>query len=348
MNGAWTKVLGTARRIKKPEDTETATGPLVEIFLARPLSGMEVSHRNFRQKAAATGVALLILTAVLLWAAIRMGLSPVRTMIRDLHDVPGPAGTARLAESPIPRELRPLAREINGLLDRLWGLVQLEKRFTAEAAHELRTPITLVKSTLQTALLAGRSREEHERAMQEALEDLSQLEGTAESLLVLARADAMSSSQPPTLEAVNLPDLLRSVAERFAPAAKEKGLKFMLELAPCTVRGEHEGLGRIFINLVDNAVKYAGSQGAIVLRCAPGEGEVLAAVEDSGPPIPEPDRPHLFQPFFRGATGRAAAAPGAGMGLSIAAAMARLHGARLAYEPSGGEGNRFTVRFPAL
>lgn len=347
VEGAWFRVIGAAKRVKKPEDGNVATGPLVEVVLAAPLSGLEKSNRDFRRRAAAAGVALLLLTAALLWGAIWVGLNPVRAIIRRLHGVPGTTGTERLDEGLVPSELRPLAREINSLLERLWGRVQFEKRFTAEAAHELRTPITLVKSTLQTALLAGRSREDPERALQEALEDLQRLERTAESLLILARADALLSMPHPAFEEMDLYPILKAVAERFAADADEKGLEWAFEMTPARVRGERGALERLFTNLVDNAVKYTAPGGTITLRCASTEGEVLAAVEDTGPAIPVEERPHLFQPFFRGAPGRAPGVPGSGLGLSIAATMARLHRAELTHEPGEQGGNRFVLRFPA-
>lgn len=346
MNGAAFRVLQTARRVHKPEDMEVATGPLAEVVLAKPIVSLKGANLALREKAVAVGVALLALMALLLWLAIGVGLKPVKAMIRNLSQVPGPSGTDRLEVGRVPEELAPLAREINGLLDRLWGLVQLERRFTAEAAHELRTPLTLVKSTLQTALLTVHGPEDSAKALQEALEDLQRLEATAESLLVLARADALFSSKPPDYVDLDLSDLLRSVLERIAPAAEQKGLKLNLVLKPGLVRGEHVALERLFLNLMDNAVKYTKLGGTITLRCAPVDGTVVAAVEDSGSPIPEAERPHLFEQFFRGAAGRAAGVHGAGLGLSIASAMARLHAAELTYEPATPQGNRFVVRFP--
>lgn len=346
VRGAECRVLDAAKRVRNPEDTDFATGPLIEALLVQPLAGLERSNWEFRRKATATGVVLLVLTGFLLWASLRAGLSPVRAMMRRLQDVPGPAGTGRLDESLAPRELRPLAAEINGLLDRLWGLVQLERRFTAEAAHELRTPLTLVKGTLQTALLTARSLEDCARALQEALDDLQRLETTAESLLALARADALFASQPPPFQEVPLHDLLRAMAERFAPGAAQRNLHITLHLEPCWIQGDRDAIERLFVILMDNAVKYARAGGAIVLRCAVTDGSAVAAVEDTGPAIPRPERPHLFEQFFRGSSGRASGVQGGGLGLCIASSIARLHGAGLAYEPVLPCGNRFVVRFP--
>ena len=98
---------------------------------------------------------------------------------------------------------------------------------------------------------------------------------------------------------------------------------------------------------MDNAVKYSKIGGTVTLRCTLDEGAAVAAVEDTGPAIAMTDRPHLFEQFFRGSSGRASRVQGGGLGLSIALAMARLHGAELAYEPMAPDGNRFVVRFPA-
>lgn len=203
-----------------------------------------------------------------------------------------------------------------------------------------------MKSTLQTALLTGGSREDHQGALREALEDLQGLEKTAELLLTLARAEAAPLEQAGALEEISLPDLLSGMAERFGPAAGQRGLTLALDLQPAVIRGRREALDHLLVNLVDNAVKYSAPGGTVTLLCARSEGAVMAAVEDGGPIIPERDRPRLFQQFFRGASGRAAQVPGAGLGLSIAAAMARLQGAALLYQPDGRGGNRFVVRFP--
>jgi two-component system, OmpR family, sensor histidine kinase QseC len=346
VEGRWTRVIQTSRSVRRAQDEDEATGPLVELVLAKPLSALDAENLALRQKAVAVGILLVALTTLLLWLAIRTGLRPIRQVMRRLSEVPGPGGQERLDEDLVPTELRPLAREINALLDRLWALVQLERRFTAEAAHELRTPLTLVKSTLQTALLTSRSVEDHAGALGEALEDLQRLEHTAEELLVLARADALFGSREKAFEEIALQDLLRATAERFDSAAEARDLKLVLVLQPVAVRGDRQALERLFLNLVDNAVKYTGVGGSITLRCMPSADGAVAVVEDTGPSIPKAERAHLFEQFFRGSSGRAAATPGGGLGLAIALAMARLHGADLAYEPCVPDGNRFVVRFP--
>ncbi len=347
LSGESFRVLDTSRRLQRPEDRDVATGPIVEVVLAAPTAGLDRSNREFQGKAAAMGAALLALTALLLWAAIHRGLRPLENMTRRLEEVPGPAGGERLDPDGLPFELKPLAREINDLSDRLWGLVQMERRFSAEAAHELRTPITLVKSTLETTLLTGGTREELHEALQEALEDLQRLEKTADLLLELARVDSLPTGRPMDFEPVGLDGLLQNLAERFAQAAGERGLHLRTDLLPAGVYGERDGLERLFANLLDNAIKYAPPDGAVTVTCGAKDGTFEAAVENDGPPIPEEDRPHLFQPFFRGRSGRDGRVPGAGLGLAIVAAVAQRHGAEVAYQSGDNANNRFVVRFSA-
>lgn len=133
---------------------------------------------------------------------------------------------------------------------------------------------------------------------------------------------------------------------RVSGAAEERGLKVILDLEPCVVLGEPEAMIRLFANLAENAVRYARAPGTVTFRCAREGSAVIAAVEDTGPEVPPHERPDLFRRFFRGERGRAADGQGSGLGLSIADAAARLHGARIAYEAIDTGGNRFAVRFP--
>jgi signal transduction histidine kinase len=348
LGGERWRVLDTAVRLMRPEDPgpEYATGPLIEAVVAEPLATLEQSNLEFRAKAAGVGAALLVLTGALLWRSLRLGLSPIWRLLSRLPGVPGPAGLERLDEEAVPEELRPLAREINGLLDRLWGLVELEKRFAAEAAHELRTPLTLVKSTLQTAQLTGREAQDYRGALQDALEDLDRLEKTAQTLLSLARSEALHVESAPAPTEVRLSDLLKATAHKFAPAAKARAQEIIVDCRPCEVRGDSASLDRLFASLADNAVKYSRPGGRITLRCGEEREGVVAWVEDAGPPVPKEERAHLFRPFYRGSSGRSCGATGAGLGLSIARQIARLHGADLTHEYAGDMGNRFVVRFP--
>ena len=345
MAGGAFRVLDAGVRLREPGDTEVSTGPLVEAVLARPLADIQAADTGFRRRAVAVGAALLILTGILLWAALRLGLRPIGEAAARLGRIPGAAGTERLDIGAIPSELRPLASAINDLLDRLWGLVEIETRHAAEAAHELRTPVTLVKSTLQTALLTAVTPEEKEAALREALEDLERLEGTAEDLLERSRPGADGAVPSEAFEPVDLPRLLSTVAGRFEAPARDRSLGLTLRCLPCAVRGDGHALERLAAILVDNAVKYSAPGGVIRLSCGAADGRAELSVEDEGPPIADADRPHLFKRFFRGGAGASPASPGSGLGLAIALEIARQHEAVLFHEVAPGGGNRFRVVF---
>lgn len=346
LDGAPARILRTGLRMRRPEDPAlTATGPFVEAFLAQPLGPLLEADRRFRLQAVAVGGGLLLLTAVLLWTAVAWGLAPVRRLVRRLDGIPGPSGAERIPESGVPEELKPMAQAVNGLLDRLWALLEIEQRRTVEMAHDLRTPVTLVKSTLQTSLLTARGEQDLRVSLEEALEDLERLEATAETLLARTRPPDPGASLR-AFEPVELAGLLRDVARRMGAAARAAGLDIVVDDLPCRIHGDRSSLERLFVNLTDNALKYCRSRKPVVLRCGAEEGRFWAAVEDGGPTVSAEDRPRLFHPFIRGEKGTQGRQAGAGLGLSIALEIARLHGADLDWEETDQGGNRFVVRFP--
>jgi len=344
MGGERHRVFARATRLLREDEAsiDEPTGPLITVVLSVPLTDLDQADALLRRKALTAGAALLALTALLLFAAIRLGLRPAAALVERLSHIPGPQGLERLDADRVPHELLPLAHEINGLLDRISELMARQERFTAEAAHELRTPLTLVKSTLQTALLAGDGRDGLEAALRESLEDLERLERTAESLLELARLDTLIAKPEPRFEEIDLAALLRQAAERFGSRAEERSMEIALALDPCMFRGNRDALMRLLDNLIANALTYAKAGGTVTLRCGLQGDCIEAAVEDEGPPIPESERERLFERFYRGASARKAESSGTGLGLAIAEAAARLHGGGIACEPCG-EGNRFVV-----
>ncbi len=333
VKGVGFRVIQTARRIHKPEDTEVATGPLAEVVLAKPITSLDGANLALREKAVAVGVALLALMALLLWLAIGVGLKPVEAMIRKLPEVPGPSGTERLDEGRVPKELAPLAREINGLLDRLWGLVQLEKRFTAEAAHELRTPLTLVKSTLQTTLLTAHGPEDYAkgppggpRGPPAPGDDrrIAPRPGASRRALLEPAASPMPTS---ICRTSFIP--FRN-GSRQLPSRWVRGWRWICNRARYVESKVRWNASSSTSWTTPSSIPSQG--GRSPSGALPGTEAVVAAVEDTGSPVPEAERAHLFEQFFRGSSGRAAGVQGAGLGLSIASAMARLHGAELTYE----------------
>jgi signal transduction histidine kinase len=274
----------------------------------------------------ASGIGYLLATA---------GLAPVEAMRRRAREVSLGGTEERLPLPDARDEVRRLGETLNEMLDRLRESFERERRFVADASHELRTPIAVVKTELEGALATGDYGPDVRDALIAAVEECDRLVQLAEDLLVLARAgEGQLPVRPETLRAGHL---LEGIRERYVDRAERQGRSIRidvdddLELGADALR-VRQALG----NLVDNALRYGA--GEIVLSSGPASGGVELEVSDEGPGF-EPDiAPRAFDRFARGNSARSAG--GSGLGLSIVRAVAEAHGGRAEIVP----GPRGTVR----
>jgi signal transduction histidine kinase len=233
------------------------------------------------------------------------------------------------------------------MLERLEKGFEQERRFTSDASHELRTPLTALKGRIEVTLSRARSAKEY----QETLEDLNQavdrLVRLTNSLLYLARLDQAGHRWQS--ETLNLSDLLDSIVDSMGPVAELKQIKLECDI-PVSVQaqGNLDQLTRLFLNLVDNALKYTPEGGKVTVRLYKVEKTKKVAVEvcDSGPGIAAEHLPHLFERFYRAQSDRASSSGGAGLGLAIANEIARQHGGTLEVESAVGQGTTMRVELP--
>jgi heavy metal sensor kinase len=274
----------------------------------------------------------------------RVALAPVDTMTRTARRITAEDLARRLRRGGTGDELDRLAETLNAMLARLESAFAETRRFAADAAHELRSPLTALKGGLEVALRAERTTEEYRQALGSALEDVERLITLAEDLLLLSRSTAGPEGAAGQVE---LEPLVLDVLEVGMRLAKGRGVTVRAGgITAATVRGDANGLRRALVNLVDNAVKYtpAGGRVEVSLR---REGEQAAlVVEDTGPGIDPRDAERIFQPFVRLDAARARDTGGAGLGLPIARAVAVAHGGTLAVEPGAAGGCRFVLRLP--
>lgn len=268
----------------------------------------------------------------LLWGVVARGLSP----LRQLADSLAQRGTTHLHPLPstdVPEELVPLVASLNDWLARLAQALQAQQAFVADAAHELRSPLTALKLQWQ---LVRRASDEAQRA--EAITALGEgIERTArlvEQLLALARSEG-----PEVRTAIDLTELARQVLVASLPVAQARQTALALEAPhPAPVWGDATALGVLLRNLVDNAVRYSPPGSQVKLHVQPGTATQgpQVRVEDNGPGIPPEERQRVFDRFYRGRTGHDTA--GSGLGLAIVQAVAQRHGAHIALEdvPDGG------------
>ncbi|MDE2565993.1 MAG: two-component sensor histidine kinase, partial [Burkholderiales bacterium] len=291
---------------------------------------------------------LLLMVAVvggLLVFGLRRGLRPLDEAARSVGERSAQA-LAPIASDELPAEIEPLVRAINGLIERLAAAMAAQRRFVADAAHELRTPITALRLQLQWL---QRSRDAAARA--EALADLeagiARSQRLVEQLLQVARAEPDASQA--RLEPVDLAALARAAVARFSLRAEQAGLDLGAEApAPVPARGDPQQLDLLLDNLVENALRYTPAGGVVDVAATTVDGRPCLRVSDTGPGIPQAERGRVFDRFYRGADAHALARDGggSGLGLAIVHAIAERHGAQVAlHDGPGGRGLEVRVEF---
>jgi len=303
--------------------------------------------RSGRATAVALRTLLPILASIplygfLIWLIVGHGLRPL-TEIAGAIRRRDPASLDPLPERRLPEEVAPMVTELNALLLRLREALDKQKRFTADAAHELRSPLTALQVQLDM-ISRARSPEETREALAGLRAGVKRAARLVEQLLTMARLEpqADTRSQP-----VALDELLTEVATELEPLAEARRVQVRLaRLERATIEGEPQGLHALVRNLIDNAIRYTPSGGEVRLALFTEGGAPAIVVEDTGPGIPAADRTRVFDRFFR-LPGNGV--EGSGLGLAIVRQVADAHGATVELDDAEGErGLRATVRFKAV
>ncbi|NDJ75030.1 MAG: HAMP domain-containing protein [Chloroflexi bacterium] len=247
--------------------------------------------------------------------------------------------SARLDFPPINDEVGRLAQTFDMMLGRLEESFQRERQFTSDASHELRTPLAAMRTILDMTRAKRRSVEDYEQALDDLAGEMDRLQGLVSDLLRLARNE---SPETATHETVDLSALLVDIADSLRPLAERKHLGLDHTLPEgLTLNGDRDQLIRLFVNLLENAVKFT-DQGAITISgAAASAGFVTITIADTGQGIAPEHLPHVFERFYRAEASRTTA--GAGLGLTIALSIARAHGGTIEVESEVGQGTRFRV-----
>lgn len=242
--------------------------------------------------------------------------------------------TGRLPLSGADDELDRLARNLNAMLDRIAGLMEGIRQVSDNIAHDLRTPLTRLRNNAEQALQLGAGEPACRAALEQVIEEADGLIRIFNALLMIARAESQSSRE--NFIDLDAAELARDMAELYEPAAEEKGVVLRFEAATAApIRGQRELIGQALANLIDNALKYGapdvpGASAEAKVAVAVADDKVEISVADCGPGIPAPDRMRVLERFVRLEASRTR--PGSGLGLSLAAAVARLHDGALRVE----------------
>lgn len=243
-------------------------------------------------------------------------------------------------------DLDRLAATLNRMLDRIAALMESLRQVSNDIAHDLRTPLSRLGQRLEDARAHARSVADYERAVEGAVAETEGLLGTFAALLRIAQVEA--GAQRAAFRRVDLSRIAETVADAFAPAAEDEGHTLAAKVSPgVAVHGDQELLTQMLVNLVENALRHTprGSRVQVLLAQQPGHSGAVLAVEDDGPGVPEAERERILRRFYRLEQSRTT--PGSGLGLSLAAAVAELHGAELRVEDAR-PGLRVSVAMNAL
>ena len=241
-------------------------------------------------------------------------------------------------------ELARLAKMFDEMLDSLQANFEQQKRFTADASHELRTPLTTLKGRLQVALSQPRTNETYVDTLQAIQLEVDRLIRLSTDLLLLSRLE--QHHQDLSFELVDLSDFLVAIAAQIKPLADLKSLQFVTHIAAdLRINACPDHLIRLFLNLLDNAIKYTPEQGLVSLEAEARNGAVVVSVSDSGIGISEDHLPHLFERFYRVEKSRSRSMGGTGLGLAIAQEIVHRHHGAIWVDSEPSSGTTFTVRF---
>ena len=286
--------------------------------------------------------AALALAAVGGFFLAARALRPIAQMTETAQRITAQDLQQRIGYQGAADEIGRLAQTFDAMLERLQQGFARERRFTADAAHELRTPLTALKGRIEVTMSQARSTQTYVDTLQEMEEQVDRLIRLSNDLLFMARLEQGQS--PLQMERIDLNEFLSAVVDQIRPLAQTKAIT-LTEHVPdnLPIQGQLDLLIRLFLNVLDNAVKYTPPNGRVTLTASTDQKTAIIAIRDSGQGIAPEHLPHLFDRFYRAESDRARPG-GAGLGLAIAQEIARVHGGELAVNSVVGEGTTVTVK----
>ncbi len=294
-------------------------------------------------------VLMCLTTALALWG-IQRGLLPLQQLASEAGQVSANNWKMNLPDTSRQiAELRPLTESMTEMLARLERSFKQQREFLGNATHELKTPVAVLKSTLQSLLHRPRSSEEYRMGIEESLDDMKRLEKLLEWMLRLARAEQWAhGALRRDLPVIELATTCDAAIERLQPLAQTRQIKMHLtNNAQVHLRADPDDLQLIWTNLLENAVRYGAEGSSVEIAISqPAANQVQIAFSDQGAGIPPEDLPHIFERFYRGDPSRTRATGGFGLGLAIVKAMTEAYGGTISAESTVGKGTKMSVLLP--
>ena len=325
-------------------------GPNVAaVVSAAPTSGFVVSPPRLLTAMLWTVPFILVVSLVIGYLLVGRTLKPVDLIVDEVEAISdGRSLHRRLAEPTSYDELARLTVTLNAMLSRLEKSFGTLRRFTADASHELKTPLTVLRSGIERSLTHPTTSPEVMETLEETLLEVNRMAELVDSLLTLARAD--EGRAPLHLDDLDLSEMLAELAETASILGEQASVNVTVEVPPEPIRmhADRGRLRQLLQNLLSNAIKYTSAGGEVWIGSALEDGNVVLTVRDSGMGIAPGDLEHIFDRFWRAdpARSRTGSRPGAGLGLAICKWTAEAHGGSIEVQSKPGRGTTFTVSLP--
>lgn len=318
------------------------------VLVGRSLTPMWTEQRRTTWLIALAGTAVLIVGVVGGGWLTRRALRPLHAMSATARTISAQSLGARIDIRGTDAELANLGAVLNQTFDRLQKSFEQQTQFTADASHELRTPIAVLLAQTQLALARPRTSDEYRSALTSCRQAASRMKTLIDQLLHLARNDAPPSDK--LNEPVSFNNVVRDCVDLLRPLAEQRKIALTFDADAVTIFGDGEGLSQLANNLIFNAIRYNQPEGqvAVSVRIDPAGGEAVLSVADTGVGIPAESLPFIFDRFFRVDKARSREDGGSGLGLSICKSVVDRHHGLIAVNSAVGQGTTVTVRLPMV
>jgi two-component system, OmpR family, sensor kinase len=316
------------------------------VLVGRDIADLRREQRALMLNVALAGIATLALSIFGGWFVAGRALAPIKRISQTARAMSEGDLNARISVERTESELEQVASTLNDAFDRLRLAVEQERRFTADASHELRTPISVLRAEAEWALDRERTPQQYKDALAVCRRAALRMQDAVERMLSLVRAEAIDDVQEPAPVAMHA--LIADVLGWLAPLAQECGIRLSTDGEPLTVNGNAEQLREALNNIVANAIVYNKRGGSVIVSTRQNGGIGRIEVIDTGIGIPAEAIPHVFDRFFRVDKARSREIGGSGLGLSIARAIFVAHGGDVTCTSEPATGSVFVISLPAL
>ncbi len=292
-------------------------------------------------------MSLVILAGIGLTSALlpRKALRPIDRVVMRARNIGEASLGERLPHPGTRDEIGRLVETLNEMLGRLERSFEIQRRFTADASHELRSPLSRLRAELEVTLRRPRAVAEYEETLRSCLDEVERVQNLAEELLELARIDARQ--EPETAQPIAVSEIVAAAVAAVTPEAERRGIAVLVDQArEILVHAAPIAAKVALANVLDNAVKFSPPHGEVKVVVSAQQDDAVVAVSDMGPGIAAEDVPRLFQRFYRGKASRATDVPGVGLGLAISRALVERQGGRVAVQSAGEKGATFIIHLP--